>query len=222
MFRFFVAKKEDNYFILDNETLKHIKVARVNNKEFICVYEKYFYLCVLEDQKALIIKKLDDNHEFENKVIIAAAIISIKRFEWLIQKATELGASELWPIYSENMKQKLGNNIEHKVERWNLIAKNAAEQSFRNKAMIVKMPIHFKDVVNVKIKNKYIAHEKAENSLTNYFFEQDSIFLVGPEGGFSENEVNLAKKNNFKVISLGKRILRAETASIFILSRIKQ
>lgn len=79
--------------------------------------------------------------------------------------------------------------------------------------------MEFNDVINIKVTNKYIAHEK-EDSSPEVSFPQDSLFLVGPEGGFTDEEVMSASSQGFNVISLGKRILRAETASMFILSRI--
>lgn len=81
MFRFFVKKREGNHFILSEKTLRHMKVARVTNKEFICTYKSEFYKCILEDNMAKIIEKLNENHEFSGEVIIAASVIDIKRFE---------------------------------------------------------------------------------------------------------------------------------------------
>lgn len=117
MFRFFVEQKEDNYFILTNEILNHIKVARVQNKNFICIYEQVFYLCKLEGKKALIIEKIDANHEFKNQVILAMSVINTKRFELTIQKAAELGVSLFIPMLSQNVEQKLGNDIDKKLQR---------------------------------------------------------------------------------------------------------
>ncbi|MGZ9414139.1 16S rRNA (uracil(1498)-N(3))-methyltransferase [Mycoplasma sp. 5370] len=222
MMRFFAQKKENNYFILSKETLHHIKVARIKNEKIICIYEEKFYICHLEGDLAIIEQELKENHEFNEPVIIASAIINIKRFEWLIQKATELGVSDFYPIFSENVEQKLGNDIDKKIERWQEIAKSSTQQSFRNKVMKIHYPINFKEILNLNIKNKYIAHEKVETSDKNILFPQNSLFLIGPEGGFSQQEVDLALKNNFKAISLGKRILRAETAPLFILSRIEE
>ena len=219
MFRFYVKKKENNAFLLSKDTLKHIKVSRVENKNFICVYKEIFYICKLEINKAIIIKKLNKNNEFNGQIIIAAGIINIKRFEWLIQKASELGATSLIPIISDNTSVKLPKNIDEKIKRWNIIASNAAEQSFRNKAMLVKKPMKFIDAINIDIENKYIAHEKFEEE-TPQTLPLNSIFFIGPEGGFSDYEVDIAKEKSCKIISLGKRILRAETASIFILSRV--
>ena len=219
MFRFFVKEKRGNSFLLSEETLKHIRVSRTTSKEFICVFEEEFYVCMLENNVAVIKNKINEFHEHDGEVIIAAGFIDTKRFEWLIQKTTELGATKIIPVLSENVSKKLPINIDKKLERWNQIALNASEQSFRNKQLIVEKPQTFDEILKLKIKNKFIAHEKNNNDV-KMSFPTDSLFLVGPEGGFSEIEVKKASKNNFEIVSLGKRILRAETASIFILSRI--
>lgn len=219
MFRFYVKEKVGNKFLLSKETLRHIKVSRVTKENFICVYKETFYICKLQNDSAIIIKQLNENHEFHGKIIIAASFINFKRFEWLIQKASELGATSLIPIISENVATKIPLDISKKLKRWNDISTNAAEQSFRNKAMIVEEPMKFSDAINIKIKNKYIAHEK-ENIDPPKSLPLDSIFFVGPEGGFTDSEIKMAKQKSIKIISLGKRILRAETASIFILSRV--
>lgn len=81
MFRFFVQEKQGNFFALSKETLKHIRVSRVKDRFFICVYQGQFYKCKLENGQAKIIEKLDDNHELQGYVTIVAAIIDTKRFE---------------------------------------------------------------------------------------------------------------------------------------------
>lgn len=219
MFRFFVDKKINNGFALSKETLNHIKVARVEKENFICTYEGKFYECKLVIDEAHIVKEINENHEHKGQVVVAASIIDTKRFEWLIQKAAELGATKLIPVISKNVSKKISGEIEKKIVRWNEIAKNASEQSFRNYPMIVSEIKTFDEVINLNIKNKFIAHEKQE-SKADVSFPSDSLFLVGPEGGFTEEEVKLSLDKGFKVVSLGKRILRAETASMYMLARV--
>lgn len=101
MNRFFVFQKQDNYFILNNNTLKHLKVIRATNQTFICVYNQKFYECILEDNKAKIIKEIHINNERNYEVILCAALIKFERFEWLIQKATELGVTRIIPMITE-------------------------------------------------------------------------------------------------------------------------
>lgn len=222
MFRFFVKKREGNHFILSEKTLRHMKVARVTNKEFICTYKSEFYKCILEDNMAKIIEKLNENHEFSGEVIIAASVIDIKRFEWMIQKAVELGATKIIPMITERVIKKTDGINSKKIERWNQIALNAAEQSFRNIVPQVYGLEKYDDVIlNYKtIAHKFIAHEKSDNNVEAHF-PTNSMFLIGPEGGFSNSEIIKATDEGFKIISLGQRILRAETAPLFILSNIR-
>ncbi len=220
MFRFFVTNKiNETHFEISEETFKHMKVARVLNEKFICIYENKFYICEMDGQQAKILELLDEDHEHGGEIIIAAALINIKRFEWMIQKAAELGATKIIPLITKRIEIKINDKFYKKIERWNQISHNACEQSFRNKKMIATEPMEFEDALKLKISNKFIAHEKTKSSVSNNF-PIDSMFFVGPEGGFSEEEVKLAENNECINISLGKRILRAETASIFILSRI--
>ncbi|MCP4337216.1 MAG: 16S rRNA (uracil(1498)-N(3))-methyltransferase [Mycoplasma sp.] len=220
MFRFFVTNKiDDNFFELSDEVLKHIKVIRSEKEKFICIFEGKFYICKLEDKLARILEPLNESHEHNGRVIIAAALINIKRFEWLIQKAAELGATELIPILTKRVIKK-NNDFSKKIIRWNQISKNASEQSFRNVKMIVSKPINFNDALKIDVDNKYISHEKNKSKVP-IEFPTNSIFFIGPEGGFTEEEISIAKEFGCQDISLGTRILRSETASIFILSRIK-
>lgn len=219
MFRFFVDSKEGDKFKLSQETLNHIKVARVTKEKFICIFDEQFFVCKLEDNFAKIIDKLELNHEYDGDLILAAAIIDFKKMDILIQKAAELGVKKFIPVITKNVSQKIYGDSSKRLERWNKISLHACEQSFRNKRMIVEDITKLEDVLKIDVKNKYIAHEKDESGIEE-FFPTNSLFLIGPEGGFTEEEVSKANLNNFKTISLGKRILRAETASIFVLSKV--
>ncbi|MGL5205042.1 MAG: 16S rRNA (uracil(1498)-N(3))-methyltransferase [Metamycoplasmataceae bacterium] len=220
MYRFFVENKKNNHFVLSKELINHLKVIRIKNENIICIFEEKFYICKLENDLAIIIEELKDNHEFENQVILCASLINIKRFEWLIQKAAELGTTKLIPIITQNTNKKYCDVSEKKIKRWREISKNACEQSFRNKIMEIQEPINFESVMKINAKHKIIAHEKSENKMISSL-NDDVIILVGPEGGFTDFEIEMAMNFDFEVVSLGDRILRSETSSIFLLSRIK-
>ena len=225
MYRFFVDKKELNYFILDQSILNHLKSIRLKiNENFICVYEGKFYICSLENKKAKIIQLLNEDHEYPHRLVLFAPIIKIKNFEWLIQKATELGVQEFYPLICENTNKKYLEIVKNKLIRFQEIAKNAAEQSFRNQVMKIFDPINFIEAVEIKIENKFLAHEKIDPNQTDQSnnFNGNIAFFVGPEGGFSDNEVEIAQKNNTQIISMGKRILRSETAVIWLISNVKE
>ncbi|MGX9358451.1 16S rRNA (uracil(1498)-N(3))-methyltransferase [Mycoplasma sp. 128] len=217
--RFIVNKKENNYFILDQETIHHLRVARQFNKTFICVYENEFYQCRYEDQKAYIIEKLDLNHEFSKPVGLAVSLINWKNFELILQKATELGVSHIYPFKSRYSEMKV-DDFENKRKRFEKIIFEACQQSFRNKIPSLSSVLNFEDVLAIKdFDHRYIAHEKNQSE-GHKFFLPSSLFLIGPEGGFSDEEVNKAIHAGFESIKLTKTILRAETAALYVIAKV--
>lgn len=224
MNRFFVFEKQNDYFILPKATLEHLKVIRVKNKEFICVFEENFYVCVLEENKAKIVSKLNLNHEFNFEVTLAMSIIKLDRFEWMLQKATELGVTKIIPVASQYCDGDLVKyKFNKKRERFETILQNAAEQSFRNKIPVLLPIIDFEQAVKIPSKYKFIAHEKVSvQDSKRVSIDDECLLFVGPEGGFSDAEIALAEQHDIKAISLGKRILRAETAALYLLSQIEQ
>lgn len=222
MYRFFVEEKKDNFFLLTKETLNHLKSIRLKKDEkFICVFENKFYVCEFCEQKAKILEELKENHERAQRLVLFSGIINLKRFEWLIQKATELGVHDFYPLISKNTNPKFVEVVQKKKDRYLEIIKNASEQSFRNTLMKFHEPITFSDAVKIEITNKYIAHEKVEEQEeARSLYKGDCAFFIGPEGGFDEEEIKKAIAHNLKVISLGKRILRSETAALFVLSNV--
>ncbi|EIE40171.1 16S rRNA (uracil(1498)-N(3))-methyltransferase [Mycoplasmopsis canis] len=224
MNRFFVNEKHENYFILNKETLKHLSVIRIGDNPFICVYDKKFYKCILEFDKAKIIHEINENHEFEHEVVVALSLIKYERFEWALQKLVELGATKIIPMVTEYTNGELYkfNKFEKKLERFQTILQNAAEQSFRNIIPELTNLHKFEDVIAMEGYKKIIAHEKQDESASiENNIDSNVLFLIGPEGGFSNNEIEVALNSNVDCVSLGKRILRAETAAIYMISKVK-
>lgn len=139
-------------------------------------------------------------------------------FELVIQKATEIGVSQIYPLITERTeKHRLS-----KFDRMKTIAIEAAEQSRRLKIPIIRHPINFEEVVS-KEDNVYLAYEYEEKkSLSDYLPEiqksKKANLIIGPEGGFSQKEIDLALSKKAKTFTFGPRILRTETASISALS----
>lgn len=138
----------------------------------------------------------------------------ISRFEWFIEKATEIGIRNIYPIISHNTQKK---NINY--DRCKKIIKMAAKQSNNFYLPEIKNISIFKDFVLKKQKG-FIAN--CSNTDTKKFNEiklyKNPLFLVGPEGDFSNFEFEFAKKNGYISINFGKQILRSETAAIYICS----
>lgn len=138
-----------------------------------------------------------------------------ERYEWFLEKATEIGISEITPIICEHSERKT-----IKPERYEKILQSAMKQSLKAHLPILNEAISFKDFVkraNPSKALKCIAHceETAKKSLKSVLFpNQKSIILIGPEGDFSSEEIDLAKKSGYIPVSLGETRLRTETAAI--------
>ncbi|NCT18398.1 MAG: 16S rRNA (uracil(1498)-N(3))-methyltransferase [Flavobacteriaceae bacterium CG_4_8_14_3_um_filter_34_10] len=137
------------------------------------------------------------------------------RFEWFLEKATEIGISEITPIFCERSERKY-----IKPERFEKIIQSAMKQSLKGFLPILHPAISFKEFV-LQQKNtpskKYIAHceDTDRKSLKNEIKAKDSIvILIGPEGDFSEKEIAFAHTNSFIAVTLGESRLRTETAAV--------
>ncbi|MFT7386779.1 MAG: 16S rRNA (uracil1498-N3)-methyltransferase [Candidatus Endobugula sp.] len=159
------------------------------------------------------------------RIHLGACVIKNDRMDWLLQKATELGVTEITPLFSQNTDVKIpAERIEKKVEHWQKIVVNACQQSGR-----VTIPvIHAPQVLDTWLPLLSERHCKLilHPYVPPYSFDALSAskkpsklaLLVGPEGGLSEQEVSLAIANQFSGMRLGPRILRAETAPLVAMS----
>lgn len=152
----------------------------------------------------------ENKREPEVFVCLFCSILKKANFEFVVQKATEIGVKEIVPIICKNT-VKLGLNL----KRLEKIAKEASEQCGRGILPKILTPMKFEEALN-KTKNfklKILFDASGENfSKIKEKPDQIAIF-VGPEGGWDEKEIELAKKENFKILNLGKLNLRAETAA---------
>ncbi|KAF0850306.1 Ribosomal RNA small subunit methyltransferase E [Spiroplasma poulsonii] len=143
-----------------------------------------------------------------------------------MQKATELGVNEIIPFqFKRCVVQLKGENNIKKIERWTKICKEASEQSYRN-----QIPLISNVESDLKVLQKYqsdvnlVCYEKVgQNSQLKDFLHQDFTtvtIVIGPEGGFTTEEITVLTANGYNLVSLGQRILRAETAPLAILAMI--
>ena len=155
------------------------------------------------------------------KVSLYTAIPKGERFDWLIEKAGEIGISKIVPvIYLRSVVKELSEN---KIERYKKISISASSQSWRADIMPVDKPVKFNEAAEKVSREKdtlnVLPWESEENKKIlsllneNKYVKNINIF-IGPEGGFDKTEIDVALKNNFKTVTLGKNILRVETAAI--------
>jgi 16S rRNA (uracil1498-N3)-methyltransferase len=155
-----------------------------------------------------------------NKLILAVAPTkNMDRYEWFLEKAIEIGVYQIQPFYSQNSERR---NL--KLERLELIAIAAMKQSKAIFLPEILEPIHFDKLIsNTTVEQKFIAYVPENNlsiqtPLKSLVYNKESIFLVGPEGGFTKDEADKAQKLGFVSISLGDKRLRTETAGVYIAS----
>jgi 16S rRNA (uracil1498-N3)-methyltransferase len=177
------------------------------------------FLCVLADDKADIIEELPEYNELNTDITAIVALIKNDKMDFMIQKLTELGVKRIVPYkaFRSVVKEGKGNN---KLDRLRKIAREAAEQSHRNRIPDITEYTDVNDLVKYKSDINIVAYEKDDN-IISYFHNCHSItYIIGPEGGFDPLEIEKIKSMGFSSMSLGKRILRAETAAIYLASII--
>lgn len=173
------------------------------------------------------LEKLAESHEPSVKITLAQGLAKGEKMDFIIQKAVEMGASSIVPVAMEHSVVRLeGAKADKKVERWQKIAEAAAKQSKRDIIPQVQ-PVQTMQqmLANNDLQHKIIAYECEDRlglktALQSCDNLQELLLIIGPEGGISEFELEMARKNGAVPVSLGKRILRAETAGVVALSAI--
>ncbi|UXR77338.1 MULTISPECIES: 16S rRNA (uracil(1498)-N(3))-methyltransferase [unclassified Staphylococcus] len=228
--RFFITNKDDIHHML--------KVMRYTEGDTIIINfdnQQTFKATIIHaEQKAIeveTIERLEIHSEMPVSLTIASGLIKSDKYEWLLQKATELGVNDFIAVQMDRSVVKLNDQkANKKLERWSKIIKEAAEQSYRQRIPNIKYCSNLKYVYDMISEYDYIlmAYEeqakKGESSqfkktLTQLKPNDKVLLLFGPEGGFSEGEVALFEPHAH-IVGLGPRILRAETAALYALSAI--
>ncbi len=149
---------------------------------------------------------------------LCAALLKGERFDWLLQKATELGVAAIQPIVTAHTIRKIGADDAHMLDRWRRIVTEAAEQSGRGRVPAVHGPVSLGELMETVAAPLFIAHETVvARTLAEAVpaGAKSAAVAIGPEGGFSEREVaRLVAEAGAIPVSLGPRVLRAETAAI--------
>lgn len=241
---YFVDEKnwQENEVIISDDAHHIIRVMRYNiGDKILCVHPntqvaKCNIIAINNDEEtvhAKIIEWLNVDNELPVRVTILQSLPKGNKVELIIQKGTELGANQFILFESERSIVKWDEKkVKKRIERYNKIAKEASEQSKRNIIPQIKYVKNINDYL--KNKNnvnsiKLIAYEEeAKQKRTTSFSKllqsvkenEEIIVCIGPEGGFTEEEIVFFKEYGFEPIRLGKRILRTETASLYTLAAI--
>jgi len=158
-----------------------------------------------------------DAQESPLRINLAQVIAKGEKMELVIQKATELGVNTITPLYSErSVAKKIQQKAEHKIDHWQKIAIAASCQSWRNYVPVVTEAQSIVTWLKRETEDYKLILSTSGTStrLKDLKLSSSISILIGPEGGFSDEELELALEHNFQAISLGPRILRTETAGL--------
>lgn len=227
MQRYFVKEKNNNNLILELEDLHHIKnVMRNQVGDLIeCVYNEKLYICQikdLNDKQVEIIEEKSDNNELSYDITIAIALVKEQKMDLILQKLTELGINRIIPVKMERSIVKLDDGkFNKKKERWIKICKEASEQSKRNKIPEITDLMTIDEIGKLEFDQKFVCSTKTNENLVNNYLQDNKsyatmIFAIGPEGGIAPKEEEKLITSGFTPISLGSRIMRVETAAIYV------
>ena len=237
MHNFFIKSENliENTIKLDGKDFFHAKnVLRMKeNDTFLVSIDNINYLCKIKEifsdyLLAEILEKDFFDTSLNIEIYLFQGLPKSDKLELIIQKAVELGVKEIIPVQMERCVAKIeGNKVKAKTERYQAIAESAAKQCKRAFIPTVSQPVSLKTALEkAKDLDLFLVpyeNEQGIKSTINALAKIKKGFkvgvLIGPEGGFSDNEIALAKTIG-ESISLGKRILRTETASITALSML--
>ena len=200
-----------------------VRVSDGGGKAYLCCIHSY------EGQTAVldILKELDPDTELPSRIVLFQGLPKGDKMEWIVQKAVELGAYRIVPFAAKRSVVRLDEKkAEKKQARWQLIAKGAAEQSGRGIIPEVGAVCSFAEALRMagELDVVLIPYEleegmkEAARILEGITPGQSVGIFIGPEGGFEEEEVEQAKMAGAHAVTLGKRILRTETAGLTALS----
>ena len=234
MVRFFVSSEdlEGEEVFLSGENAQHAKVLRLKQGEsmLLCDGDGHEGICQVESTdgwRLRMLQRRDSQSEAAVKVSVYMALPKADKLEHVIQKATELGAYEIVTFPSARCVSRPDEkSLKKKLERWQKIAASAAEQSGRGRIPKVIVLNSFPEALTRAAQADkalmFYEHEEAltlKMALSSENYNTVSL-LTGPEGGLEESEVAQAREAGMQVCTLGKRILRCETAPLCALSAV--
>jgi 16S rRNA (uracil1498-N3)-methyltransferase len=231
MIRIF-AQWQDRVILSEDSHHHLVNVLRIKPREMIeLVIDSSIYLAKVHQVKPLIIErleKIESNHELPFLLTLIYPISKGERFDWVVQKATELGVHELIPCSSERtVVVWQPEDLPKKFQRYQRMIDEATLQSKREKRMRMERYLNLSEALTLSFDHQWIASEyhlqdsKSKASINAIAHGKHVAMVVGPEGGFSEKEIQFAINQGFQPISLGPSILRTETAVTVALSMIR-
>ena len=237
MHRFYVSREidGDNVSISDAKQLHHLKDVlrlKVNDEVIVVDTGGNEYTCIIvnlnEREAALTVKARKHAGAKKIKSTVACAIPKKADMDEIIDKLTQLGVDSIIPMTTERVIVRLDDSKkEARLSRWRRIAQSAAQQSQRNSIPLVEPITTFKSVISraqdfdLKLIPTLSGERKLIKEVITQYKPSNILILIGPEGDFTPQEIELARSAGFIPVSLGDSVLRVSTAAIAVMSYIK-
>ena len=215
----------------DHHHIKNVMRMRPGERVIVCTNDCLGYLCEIKSITNVtilsILEEIKIDTELDAYVSIAQGLVKKNKCDEVLRRLVELGCSEYFNVNMDFSVVKASDDNINYLERRRQIVKEASEQSERGKMLNLKETLKFNDFLKYadSFDIKICAYEESgrnNNQELSHLYKslkgRKIICLVGPEGGISDKEVDLLKKNGFKFVGLGKRILRTETAPLYLMS----
>ncbi len=225
--RFFINEEQIKFpFILLSGTENHhlSKVARKKPGDKVWLFDKKgkSYLAKIEDigisHTRLFILKIKEITEPRVRILLAQALIKSKAMDLIIQKSTELGITKIIPVLSARTVVKIENKVDIKLSRWKKIALAAAKQCGRSDLPSIRPPLDLSELLEEnKASINIFLNEKGGTLLKDVIkkgIPESVLVLVGPEGGWTDEEEKNMIQHDYEPVDLGLNILRTETAAV--------
>lgn len=220
----FTLSKEDSYHITKVMRFKIGEKIEIVYNNKTCISE---IISLEQNVTARIIDEIIEDTEISYNVTLVQSLVKEQKMDYILQKMTELGVNKIIPYQADRSVVKTNDKVNKKIDRWQTILKEASEQSKRTVIPTVTNAISLKELEEIEgYDYKFIAtvNEKQQNLkkvLSKVKKGATMIIVVGPEGGFTCLEENRLMNKGFIPISLGKSVLRTETAGLFFMSAVR-
>ena len=230
MQNFFVNTRDidQNVIVLTGNNAKHISFSlrmAPGERIVVCDGEGTDYLCEIsritsDSVFCDVVEKKPNEAEPPYRAVLYQALAKGEKMDYIIQKAVEFGVCEIVPFESSRCIAKLREgSAEKKLARWQRIAEEAAKQCGRGIIPKIKDPVTFANALKMADGVSFICYESEDQrSVSELERAEKYSFFIGPEGGFSPEEIEASRAEGILPVSLGKRILRTESASGFVLA----
>lgn len=210
---------------LDDSSANHVgKVLRMQAGRELILFNgegPYHFKAVIEhsDKKRVsvnLLEKIETHNESPLPIHVGQALSKGDKMELVIQKAVELGVTDITPLWTEHCDVKLNaERMEKKLKQWQGIIISACEQCGRDIIPTLNPVVKFQDwIANVNADEKWVLDPRGNAEQTTPDSVSSAVIAIGPEGGLSQDEIQLACDNGFKAKLIGPRVLRTETAAL--------